>query len=428
METHPTNSNGAVNGDNITNLTPAINGGGKKAEFSILWIEDVEFITDGHFQCPVKRGSYSLKPFANPSGEEKVQLDGYRLSLVPASDGQPQPPARLRKNYDTLKEANAARKQFILEDANSTSISSQQETTLSEAEVRDAEDASVIMAGLPVPEWDSSAWTYLAMAKFIEKHYKPCRNPKLLSEAVTAFIKLEDEANLKFATVDGKDSHLKRLIKSCQTGIHVHEVPLEMLKAQVHSGKKRKTWKKNKSNLNTFFAWAAHEDQGYIASNPVARIQLKKQKDDYVVPKILTNKQVLDLLTKAQTFKQGRLFLFCVVAIVVALRPAELARITALQKVLGIGSFHFGNEPDEKLVSVIGKTRQLRDSIIPKEFVPLIQAYVQAGYAVIPRNFAHDWTLLRAQVGFLGRMDLLPAHLFSEDPNPGPRTCCATWA
>ena len=390
-------------------------------------IEGVRFIIDSSGQYLAKKDRYSLKPHKNPSGKLVVELNGYRppgalieKKLAVGADEEDKKPSsgRVRENYNTAKEGDAARTALILADADSESRYHSVLTFLPDADVRDAEKAMQLMSSLPPPDWTVGRWSFEKIVKYVCDKYRACRNPKLLSEAVEQFVKLEEAANLKFATIEGKKSHLRRLIKACNPGICVHEVPLAVLKGLIHSGQKRKTWKKNKSNLNTFFSWAAHQDQGYIADNPVSGIDLKKQKDDYTVPKILTNQEVVELLTKAQTFKNGRLFLFCLVAIVVALRPAELARITALQKVLGIGSFHFGDEPDEQFITVIGKTRAMRDSIIPAEFVALIKTYVEAGYPVIPRYFAQDWTLLRAEVGFLGRADLLPAHLLSADLIP----------
>ncbi len=385
-------------------------------------VGDIEFVTDGSYRCPVTNGRYSIRPFKNPSGELVPRLSGYRPSPGPRDsqlpgDGKaPKNGARIRKNdFDTLKEADAERDRLILEDENTEKRFHLIQTTLLEEEVRDAEAAKIMMSDLPPPDWTNGKWTYKQLVKFVAEKYVPCRNPKSLAEAIKEFNQAEKASNLKYATRDGKSSHLNRLIRKCPSGILVHEVPVEVLKALIHSGKKKKTWKKNKSNFNTFFEWAADEERGYCPCNPVKSISLAKKKDDYKPPVILNNDQVLDILTKAQSFKGGCLFLFCVIAIVVALRPSELARIQALRKVLGIESFRFGEEPDEKDIHVIGKTRQLRNAVIPPEFVDLIKVYVDAGYPVIPRNFALNWTLLRAMAGFLGRRDLLPRHLFSED-------------
>jgi site-specific recombinase XerD len=391
-------------------------------------VEGIKFITHGHYRCLAKKESYSLKPFRNPSGQIVVQLDGYRQDLqaptnessasgsvtTPRKDGL----RRVRVNFESLKVADAERSRLILEDRNSATSLHLVHTSLPESEVRNAEAAKLVLTVLPAKNWGNHSWTYVDAARFVSEHFQPCRRPKLLSEAIEEFNRLESESNLRFATLESKAASLNRLLKDCSPGIHVHEVPVEMLKRLIHSGSKRKTWKKTKSNLNTFFEWAAHEDQSYTPINPVKNIKLRKKVDDYRVPKILTNDEVFKILSLAQEFKGGRLFLFCVVGIVVALRPAEMARVQALRKVLGQASFCFGEAPDEQFVSVIGKTRRLRPAIIPPEFVPLIKAYVDAGYPIIPRNFAHDWTLLRAKAGFLGRRDLLPAHLFSDKLEP----------
>jgi len=418
------------------------------ADIKIIAVHEMLFIRQGSYQCPAKKGPYSLKAFRNPSGEVVVQLSGYRPVIVelgqelppdgdnnePNEEPAPQQPGvpgddgelsrkmkkslRVRKNYPTLKGADIERNALLLADQDSEKDLHQVWSRLNQDEINDAQEAKAQMRDLPPPDWTNRKWTYTRLVKFVSDNFQPCRNPKSLEKAVTEFNKSEKDSNLKFATTDGKATHLNRLIKECPAGIMVHQVPLQTLKALIYTGSKRKTWNKNKSNLNTFFGWAAHEDRGYIPSNPVESIALRKKKDDYKVPTILSNEVILDLLTKAQVFKGGCLFLFCVVAVVVALRPAEIARIQALRKVLGIPSFKFGEEPDEQLIQVIGKTRQLRECVIPPEFVPLMKVYVQAGYPIIPRNYAHNWTLLRAMVGFLGRRDLLPEYLLSDDLEP----------
>lgn len=398
----------------------------EKPGLSIIMIEGVEFITDGKYQCPVKKGPYSLKPFKNPSGNYVVNLNGNRPNPTrnesdtetsvdhSGSEILEKRSLRCRENIDTLKKADAKRSLLIREDQNSEKTFHTILTTLTQEEVKDAEQAKFLMVKLPAPDWNTNTWTFQAIVNFIADNFKPCRNPKPLTEAVDEFNKQEEESNLRYATTDGKASHLKRLITTCEPGIMVHEVPVETIKELIHRGDTKKTWKKNRSNLNTFFTWAADPDRGYVSNNPVKLITLRKKTDDYKVPVILPNHVVVDILSKAQTFKGGRLFLYCVVGIVVALRPAELARIQVLRKVLGIDSFKFGDDEDEQFVDVIGKTRRMRNSIIPPEFVRLIKVYVEAGYPVIPRNFAADWTLLRSMVGFLGRRDLLPSYLTSE--------------
>jgi site-specific recombinase XerD len=413
---------------NKSNLTQA-GSQTKSNTLAFIEVEGVKFITDGRFRCPAKKESYSLRPFKNPSGQTVVQLDGYRpaaqqsgvfsladtmLEVASGKTGL----RRVRANFESLKAADAERSRLILEDSNSSTTLSLVSTSLSEGEMRAAEAAKLVLSGLPAKGWSGQSWSYLDAANFVAKNFQPCRQPKRLAEAVDEFNHAEQASNLKFATLEGKATTLKRLVKCCPPDIQVHEVPADTIKQLIHSGTKRKTWKKTKSNLNTFFEWAAHEDQAYAPANPIKSIQLRKKYDDYRVPKILTNEEVFDLLSKAQDFKGGRLFLFCVVGIVVALRPAEMARVQAMRKVLGQESLHFGDTPDEQRISVIGKTRHLRQAVIPPEFVPLIKSYVDAGYPIIPRNFAHDWTLLRAQAGFLGRRDLLPAHLFSDKLQP----------
>jgi hypothetical protein len=78
---------------------------------------------------------------------------------------------------------------------------------------------------------------------------------------------------------------------------------------------------------------------------------------------------------------------------------------------LGISAFHFGDDEDDNYIDVIGKKRKGRPVIIPWEYVPIIKAYVEAGYPMIPEDFEQLWTRLRAEIGYLGSTCLLPASI-----------------
>lgn len=365
----------------------------------------IEFVSDGKFTCEEKKGRYSIRPFRNPSGELVPRLSGYR-----PKDGPMNPGGRVRENnFASLKDAAAQRDALILEDNNTEKRYELRLTCLTQEQVLDAQTASVRMTKLPPPDWQSGNWSFEKLVSYVETNYKPCVHPKLLSEAVREFLEDEKNANLRYSTREAKQNTLCRLVKGCPEGTMTHQVPLEIYEAIIYSGAKKSTWRRVKSDLKTFADWAV--DRGYCPSNLATSIKLRKKQDDYVVPRILPNEVIAKLLTEAQNFKGGCLFLFCLLGIVMALRTSEMARIQALRKMLGIESILFGEEPDENHIDVVGKTRQMRPVEIVSEYLPVLKPYVEAGFPVIPRNFAHNWTLLRAKIGYLGRRDLLPAYM-----------------
>lgn len=368
MSTALAKTNGAVSGENIIPLPQALPGAEAdlKSAFSIMVIEGEDFITDGTYRCPVTKGPYNLKPYRNPSGKEVVELNGYRPTATPADpgdgngnntkeeSGQESASRRYRKNFPTLKVADSKRSELIREDQNSERQLRQVLTILTEEEVKSAERTKLRMRELPAPDWTNGTWTFEMLVEFVFGNYTPCRNPKLLEAAIEEFIKSEVEANLRPATTDSKYSILRRLVKNCDSGIMVHQVPPEILEDLMHSGIKRRSWKKNRSNLNTFFQWSSDKKRCYCPTNPVTEITLRKKKDDYKVPTILTNEVVLDILTRAQQFKGGRLFLFCVVAMP---RPSLQPVVPNHQSFRLQQLFPIQSEPDRGRVLV--QTRRL---------------------------------------------------------------------
>jgi site-specific recombinase XerD len=381
------------------NGQPPSSGNGKNG--ATLWIDENGFITDGSYLCPVKKGRYTITIFTNPSGQLRPSLQGYRPKSFNSK--------RVRENdCETLKETDAARDALILEDNNSKDYTRLARTSLSDEDLRDGESALKIISKLPPRDRNGTKWTFESCAEFTKENFKPCENRKLLVPAVDAFITMKDkEAQRAGATLDGIRTNLNSLLKAAP-GKYVDEIPPETLKPLIIRGECVSTMKRHKSVFVDFFNWCSKSPRKWITGNPANEIALPDREDNETVPVILPIPDVLALLQNALQFKGGRLFLFCVCAVACALRPAELGRIQALLKVLGTGSFHFGERPDENYISIIGKGRKRRPVIIPPEFAPFIRMFVEAGYPIIPRNFVEDWTLLRATIGFLGTKDKLP--------------------
>ena len=427
----PINGSTVQSGSSQSKSVPVI-----KTKHPTLWINNDGFITDGDYTCLVTKGRYSIGIFKNPSGELTPRLSGYRPKEVlletakavddgESKDQRKSKPARVRENkFDTLKEADAKRDELMLEDDNSEDHTRLLRTSLTPAELRDAEAAKAIMQKIPPFDRNLTPWTYTRTAEFAAKNFKPCENEKDFSEATEAYIAMKDtDANRSSATLAGLRRVLGNLAAACP-GKKVHQVPAETIMPFIYRGETLATIKRYRTDYMGFFDWCMSPPRKWAAENPVLHIQLPDREDEQHIPEILPNAAVELLLTKALTFKGGRLFLFCVCAIGCALRPAEIGRIQALLKVLGKASFHFGEKPSENYINVIGKQRKRRMVIIPPEFVPLVRVFVEAGYPILPRNFTQDWTHLRALAGYCGVRGLLPTGFDADKLIPWVEDVC----
>lgn len=390
-----------------------------------LWIEDIKgvsFVTDGKYKCPEVNGRYTIRLFHNPSGRLIPSLQGYRPKeilcqqvngnitavLVSEVGERNQKSNRYRKNFDTLKEADAQREILIREDANCAQRTNTVDTTLQLEQVKDAEAAFAKLHMLPPPDWTDAGWNLAKAVEYVFQNFKPCRNPKLLPEAVATFLQHKDkDCNRTTATLDSLSLVLQRLV-AAYPGKCVHDVTVADLRPMIRRGTQVKSMKRLKSVYSNFFKWCGEKERSWTPSNPAAEVELPDRIDDTSVPQILPVAAVRQLLHEALKFKGGKLFLFCALAFGCALRPSEMGRIQSRRKVLGKSSFHFGDLPQENYVDVLGKGRRLRKVVIPPEFIQPIRLFVEASYPVIPRNFTNDWTHLRAMIGYLGCKGCLP--------------------
>lgn len=402
---------------------------------SNLWLEEIKgvsFVTDGQYKCPEVKGRYNIRLFKNPSGRLIPSLQGYRPKdvlcqqvdgnltgvLVNEAGGRNQKSNRYRKNFDTLKEADGQRETLIREDANCAQRTNTVDTTLQLEQVKDAEAAFAKLHALPPPDWTDAGWNLAKAVEYVFQNFKPCRNPKLLSEAVAAFLQHKDkDCNRTTATLDSLRLTLGRLIASfpCKC---VHEVTVTDLRPMIRRGTQVKSMKRLKSAYSNFFEWCGGKERSWTPTNPAAEVELPDRIDDTSIPQILPVAAVRQLLHEALKFKGGKLFLFCALACGCALRPSEMGRIQTRRKVLGKSSFHFGDLPQENYIDVLGKGRRLRKVVIPPEFIPPIRRFVEAGYPVIPRNFTNDWTHLRAVAGYLGSKGYLPDYFDAKALKP----------
>ena len=405
----------------IKKTNGSVPNGNAKPNLYIQSVDDVNFITDGSYKCPEVMGRYTISIFSNPSGELVPCLKGNRPMIVVQQpvNGQPvgsgdevvnskQKSNRYRKNLKTLKEADAQRDLLIREDAGCAPRTHMVDTSLTLAQVKDAETAYAKLGHLPPPDWTDKGWNLDKAVDYIMKQFKPCRNPKPLSEAVTAFFEFKDkECNRACATLDSIDLMLRRLVAACPEKF-VHQVTEDDLRPLILRGTEVTSIRRPKSVYSNFFKWCARKARSWTPYNPAAEVELPDRSDDLKVPQILPVSAVRDILVSALKFKGGKLFLFCAVAFGCALRPSEMGRIQARTKRLGVKSIYLGDTPEENYIHTIGKGRGRRNVLIPPEFVPLIKNFVEAGYPLIPRNFISDWTHLRAIIGYLGSKCHLP--------------------
>ncbi len=351
---------------------------------------------------PVKahRGSSSGNPYtieALPGGR-RWRVFGYR----PGGE-------RVRKRkFKNWQEACDYRDQLVQEDLQLEGRMALRQTELGVEVLRDAEIAYRDMLHLPAPDWDQEGpWTFRQLVAYVKEHYKPVRNPKRFSEALPDYQKYKEACDRCPTTLSRHKSMLHRLLRA-HPGIQVHEVTATMLLPLVKRGRHYRTWVSNLKLYSAFFEWALNPERGYCGHNPTLGVNLPEKSDPSPVPQIMDVKRAKRLLQLAQDYEGGCLFLYVVLGTVLALRPAEMARMEAVRQTFGGDALEilheqpiqFGAVGDPGHLYVMGKCRTRRTVPIPPEWANLIRPYVEAGFPFVPRYFVRRWRKLRKLVGF----------------------------
>lgn len=369
----------------------------------------------------------TIKPPANGPDFKKgytiTRIDGRRTrwrvaGYTPNGD-------RVRKqSFKTYPTAYHFREGLIVQDENVQVRMEPKQTELSVEQLVDAEEAYRQLRKLPPCGWGHGQhWTLTAMVQLVREHFKPVRNPKLLAEATEEFFRFKEQGNLRPATLGDIHAVLSRLKKTCP-GAHVHEVTLDHVRTVVMRGTTKHTKTKALGTCRAFFKWAKQAERGYCPENPTNEFTLPPIQEDPLVPHILDNPSAFLLLQKSQEFAGGCLFLYVVLGMIHALRPAEIARMEAARqffgedtfKFLGHESIVFSDRPEECLIHVLGKCRRRRTFEIMPGWAKVIRPYVEAGYPFVPRDFMKKWNVFRLLCGFKGGKLGVKEHHLQQAP------------
>ncbi|MDC0325648.1 tyrosine-type recombinase/integrase [bacterium] len=251
-----------------------------------------------YFRQRKRRGSFTISPVKNPSGETVFQLSGTM------TDG-----TRIRQRFRTKEKATGEKQRLEIECLNFNPAATLQHTKLTADQLRNAESAFDRLGD----------GCLLKAVDFFIQNYSPDVAEKTVFEAFHEFIEIKHSAtNLRPRTVNDLRSRNGKLAEEFGERI-IHTIQTKEIRSLL-SGKEQNQINQLRA-MGTFFRWCIK--RRYCVLNPAAEIE--RPKIDQAHPEILTIKQVVRLLNLSHGGPLGNYFtlgFFC------GLRPNELERLT----------------------------------------------------------------------------------------------------
>jgi integrase len=308
-----------------------------------------------YFKQRGRRGSFTIKPVKNPSGETVWQLSGTM------SDG-----TRIRQRFKTKEKATGEKQKLEIQCLNFRPAATLQHTRLSGAQLREAEKALDRLGD----------YSLIQAVDFFLQNYSPELAEKTVADAFREFMQAkESEANLRPRTAQDLRSRNWKMVEEHGTRI-IHTIQPKEIRALL-TGKEQNQINQLRA-MGTFFRWCIK--RRFCIQNPVAEIE--RPRIDQAHPEIFTIKQVIRLLNLSHGGPLGNyiaLGFFC------GLRPNELERLTWDHVKLSRRVIHVSGD--------IAKVRKLRTVEISENAVQ----WLDASKPIFPTNWKRLFNALRKE-------------------------------
>jgi len=268
---------------------------------------------------------------------------------------------RLRRKFKDLREAEAFKATEDVRLLNLASALNNVATRLTEAQVREAEDAFQRLG------------EHYSVREAVDFFLRHSREPDFkisLRDARRKFLDGKEREGVRDRSLTQLESTIKRFEAFLENCL-LHEIGepdverfLKSLRAKdgVHAASK-KTWNNYRADLSSFFSWCCDPQRRWLNGNPTVGVR-KYRKLDREVPEILTIKQTLKLLRDVEDYRDGAMVRYFALALFAGLRTGpdgelhKLARHPDRDKLIDLkrGVIHIPAE--------ISKTRSKRQIVI----------------------------------------------------------------
>lgn len=342
---------------------------------------------------------FQVLPFTN----ERTGSKSWRVT------GTKRDGCRIRENFADIKAARCRQVDLENEWLARETVTAIRATDLTDAQLRLAESAFLKL--------DDDA-ELLRAVDYWREHGR--------QSAVEKSVRLDDAVAQFIAWLDGSDCLLRERTKGNlrlrvqMFGTHSRNKPMaDITPDDVESfleGRKVSAVSKDNHRraLSRFFRWCIQRPRKWMRNNPAREVKISNLKEELKRKKgegiaILSVDECRALLDAAQSYKEGRLLPYTVLAMFAGLRPDEAKRIT----------WQSINMVDCEIV-IEGQISKRTDSrrVMPFRdghkqqgpFNKCLRAWLDAcqGREICPRNWRNDFDAIKRMAGFGGRTIAAP--------------------
>jgi len=283
---------------------------------------------------------------------------------------------RIRKNFPTREEAAAEKSVLELKAVQQNAGMRSVMTFLSDAQLREAEDAFRRLEGQTKP--------LMFHLDYALTNYRPPTHEKPVDEAVTAYLAVKETEQVQSLISSAMLTTIKRhmaALKKTFPGITVADLTAAKLTPFLQRGKPcLKTYNNRRGLVSTFLKFC--EQQEWMATNPIKKVPYYRISRRRGSAKAISAVQAQELMTYLEGFKGGRLvpyFALCLFAgIRPCLRTGEMLRLKPGHIDLETGVIRV--EPD------VSKVKELRRVCIQPNLAAWLRAYPLDRFPIIIPN------------------------------------------
>jgi len=325
----------------------------------------------------MKQSPFVISRFENRNGVTSWRVDGRLHSL------------RIRRNFKTREEAAAEKAALEMKSIQAASGMRSATTFLTDAQLREAEDAFRRTEGRARPlltYLDYALLNYLETAKEIP-----------LAETVAEYLAAKWAESKRGLVSDRQVRSITYELNAFKE--RFSETPLGLISPGVlvpyleRGAPTLKTYNNRRGVLSTFFKFAYRKN--WITTNPVEKTPHHRIRHRRGSAVTITAEQAAKLMAHVETFKGGVFVPYFALCLFAGIRPSvlcgEIARLRPEHVRLDTGVIHI--EPE------VSKVRMKRHVTIQPNLAAWLRAFPLERYPIIPINVAKARRKVFAQFG-----------------------------
>lgn len=311
------------------------------------------------------QAKFNVSRFENRTGTVSWRVTGYLHGI------------RIRKNFATREEAGAEKAALEIRAIQSESGQRTAITSLSDAQLREAESVFHRIAGKQRP---LAFYVDYALANYREPEHQ-----KSVSDAVTDYVAAKkrefEQDQLSKPQYHRIDWEMKRFEKHFKGRTVAEITPANITAFLELNNSTLKTFNNRRGVLSTFFKFAFH--RGWAVENTILRVPHHRIRTRRGSAITFTAQQARELMTFAETYEGGRWVPYFAICLFAGVRPGvpdgEITKLRPEHVSLDTSIIH--------IPSTVSKVREPRRITIQPNLAAWLRAYPLEKYPLIVGNF-----------------------------------------